>query len=322
MKYPPKIGLIINPFASSFSARRVRIIKRALGTAGDLTVWETSSRGDATDIAKKAAQEDFDVVCVLAGDGTLNEAAQGLIDSDTALAPLPGGSTNVFARAIGFSNDPIEALDQLLEVIEDESYLRIGIGKINDRFFLFNAGIGLDAEVIARVERNSKLKKVAAQPLTLSTAVATYIKDFDRKEQLMKVTLGNNVENVRMLSVDPTVFSEANLVVVSNLSPWTYLGIREVVLAPSANLNHALTITAIRSLTPAKVIRIATSAMGKHKTVMRHKDVAHCDDVNNATIEVLNSALPYQVDGDYIGSIKKAEVSYVPDALKIAIPNP
>ena len=77
--------------------RRVRI-QRALGRHHRLEVAETSSRGHATRLARGAARDGIDVVVVAGGDGTLNEAADGLAGTETALAPLPGGSTNVFAR--------------------------------------------------------------------------------------------------------------------------------------------------------------------------------------------------------------------------------
>lgn len=322
MKKTIRLTLIANPFASSFSARRVRVIERALHSVGELDVIKTTRRGHATEIAREAAADGVDVVCVLAGDGTLNEAAQGLLYSSTALAPLPGGSTNVFARAIGYSNDAIEALGELIPAIESGSFSRIGVGSINERVFLFNAGCGLDAEVIARVERNSKIKKVAAQPFTISTALTTYVKDFDRKKQQMRVTLDGDPDGVRMLSSDPSVFAEANMVIISNLSPWTYIGQREIVLAPTARIENSLTITAIRSLTPSKLFRIAFSAMGRHKTVMHHKDIAHCDGVDKAVIEAINVAIPYQVDGDYIGSTMRAEISYIQSALTVVIPTP
>jgi len=320
MKKNLRLTLIANPFASSFSARRVRVIERALNSLGKLEIEKTQERGHAIEIAKKAAENEVDVVVVLAGDGTLNEAAQGVMHSNTALAPLPGGSTNVFARAIGYSNDAIEALGELIPAIEESSFSTIGVGTINERVFLFNAGLGLDAEVIARVERNAKIKKVAAQPFTLTTAIQTYVKDFDRKKQQMSVNLDGDLDGVRMLSSDPSVFSEANMVVVSNLSPWTYFGNREVILAPTAKIENALTITAIRALSPFKLIRIAASAVGRHKTVMHHKDIAHCDDVDSAVVEALHVAIPYQVDGDYLGSTMKAEISYVPSSLKIVVP--
>ena len=320
MNDPLRLTLIANPFASSFSPRRVRVIERALKSVGELEVVRTTHRGHATEIARKAAENGVDIVCVLAGDGTLNEAAQGVLHTKTALAPLPGGSTNVFARAIGYSNDAIEALGELIFAIEQSSFQIIGVGSINDRVFLFNAGCGLDAEVIARVERNAKIKKVAAHSYTLSTAVMTYIKDFDRKKQQMSITLDGNPQGVRMLSSDPTAFAEANMVVISNLSPWTYLGQREVVLAPTASIDNALTITAIRAINPAKLFRIAASALGRHRTVMHHKDIAHCDNVHTAVIEATNVAIPYQVDGDYLGSTMRAEISYIPNSLTVVMP--
>ena len=314
-----KISLIINPFASSFSERKVKLIERALKTVAKVEVLRTEKRSHAIELAKNAS-ETSEMVCVLGGDGTLNEAAQGLLGTQTILIPLPGGSTNVFARAIGYSNDVFDALSQVIDSIEAKKTKRIGVGSIDDRIFLFNAGIGLDAEVIARVEKNSKIKKVAAHPFTLSTAITTYVKDFDRKEQQMSVLLGDEAKNVRMYTSDATVFAEANLVVISNLSPWTYLGMREVVLAPTANLDDALTITAVRALNPVKLMRIALSALGKHKTVMHHKDIAHCDHVHNATIATNNYALSYQVDGDYLGTISKATIKYISDALTIQMP--
>lgn len=320
MKKILKLTLIANPFASSFSARRVRVIERALRSVGDLDVHKTSYRGHAIDIARDAAANNVDAVCVLAGDGTLNEAAQGLLHSETALVPLPGGSTNVFARAIGYSNDAIEALGEVIPLLESNTHRKIGVGSINERVFLFNAGCGLDAEVIARVERNAKIKKVAAHSFTLSTALMTYVKDFDRKSHQMSVTLDGDTHGVRMFSSDPNVFSEANMVVVSNLSPWTYFGQREVVLAPTANINNALTITAIRAINPAKLLRIGLSALGRHRTVMHHKDIAHCDDVLKASIVAKGAAIPYQVDGDYLGSTMRAEITYIPDSLKIVMP--
>ncbi len=321
MKKSLRVTLIANPFASSFSSRRVRVIERALHSVGQLDIVHTTHRGHAIKIAREAAENNVDVVCVLAGDGTLNEAAQGILHTDTALAPLPGGSTNVFARAIGYSNDAIEALGELIPSIESGLFQKIGVGSINDRVFLFNAGCGLDAEVIARVERNAKIKKVAAHSYTLSTAIMTYIKDFDRKKQQMSVTLDGDTDGVRMLSADPSVFAEANMVVISNLSPWTFLGQREVVLAPTADITGALTITAIRAINPAKLFRIALSAMGRHRTVMHHKDIAHCDNIHSAVIEATNVAIPYQVDGDYLGSTMRAEVSFIPGALNIVMPS-
>jgi diacylglycerol kinase family enzyme len=314
------ITLIVNSKASSYSARRLKVIESALDNFGNLTVEHTKKRGHAIEIAKQAAERKEDIVFVLAGDGTLNEAAQGLIHTDTVLAPIPGGSTNVFARAIGFSNDAIEALGELLVSLENKSFKKIGVGKVNDRIFLFNAGLGLDAEVIARVERNAKIKKLAAHPYTFYNAIATYNKDYDKKNTTMKVTLDSLNPEIRMLSSDPSVFAKANMVVISNLSPWTYFGKRAVVLAPGASIDEALTVTAIRALSIVKLFRLALSAMGRHKTVMHHKDISHCEGISHCVIEANNNAIPYQVDGDYLGSTMRAEINFLSDSLNIAVP--
>ena len=104
-----KVLLLVNSSASSVTARGRVVIQKALSADHDVTLAETSRRGHATRLAQGAAADGVDVVVVLGGDGTLNEAANGLAGTSSALAALPGGSTNVFARTIGLPNDPIEA---------------------------------------------------------------------------------------------------------------------------------------------------------------------------------------------------------------------
>ena len=124
-----------------------------------MALKETNRRGHAARLAQGAAADGMDVVVVLGGDGTLNEAANGLAGSQTALAVLPGGSTNVFARTIGMANDPVEATSQLLSALATGSTERVGLGRANARYFLLHAGIGFDAAVVARVEKLAPLKR-------------------------------------------------------------------------------------------------------------------------------------------------------------------
>ena len=109
-----RLLLLVNTSASSVTARGRVVIQKALSADHDVHVAETGRRGHATRLALGAAADGIEVVVALGGDGTLNEAANGLAGSATALAVLPGGSTNVFARTIGLANDPIEATGQLL----------------------------------------------------------------------------------------------------------------------------------------------------------------------------------------------------------------
>src|SRR5258708_19031465 len=133
-----RLLLLVNTTASSVTARGRVVIQKALAADHDVTLAETSRRGHATRLAQGAAADGYDVVVALGGDGTLNETANGLAGSGCALGVLPGGSTNVFARTIGLTNDPIEATGQLLAALaRPESIRRIGLGSVHGRYFLF-----------------------------------------------------------------------------------------------------------------------------------------------------------------------------------------
>src|SRR6202022_3464296 len=112
-----RLLLLVNTSASSVTARGRVVIQKALAADHEVTVAETSRRGHASRLAQGAAADGLDAVIVLGGDGTLNEAANGLAGSATALGGLPGGSTNVYARTIGMTNDPIEATGELLAAL-------------------------------------------------------------------------------------------------------------------------------------------------------------------------------------------------------------
>src|SRR5262249_39004112 len=137
-----RVLLLVNPTSASFREQARAAVERRLASAHDLEVQETEQRGHAIKLAAAAASDETDVVAVLAGDGTVNEAASGLVGTGTALAPLPGGSTNVFARTIGVAYDPVAATDALLASLSAGSYRRIGVGTANDRCFLFHLGAG------------------------------------------------------------------------------------------------------------------------------------------------------------------------------------
>ena len=109
-----RLLLIVNETATAVTARRRVLVQRVLGADHKLEVEETSRRGHATRIARGAALDGVEAVAVLAGDGTLSEAADGLAGTSTALAPLPGGSTNVFARSLGVEYDPVQAAERLV----------------------------------------------------------------------------------------------------------------------------------------------------------------------------------------------------------------
>ena len=149
--------LIVNPHATSTNERRRDLLAHALAGEMSLRVAHTKSRGHAANLAAAAADSGVDVVVVHGGDGTVNEVVNGLmyrgIRPDTPLLGIvPGGSTNVFARALGIDSDPTLATEQILEALAAHRTTTVSLGRAGDRYFTFNAGLGLDAEAVHAVE--------------------------------------------------------------------------------------------------------------------------------------------------------------------------
>src|SRR5262249_55597477 len=201
-------------------------------------------------IARGAALEGVDVVVVLGGDGTLSEAADGLAGSTTALAPLPGGSTNVFARSIGVAYDPVQAAERLAQSLDRRRFERVGLGVAEGRRFLFHAGLGFDAAVIARVARRSFLKRSGPHPLFVAATIDTWLRRYARRRPRFRVELG-----------DGESLGDSAFTIVSNQRPWAYLGKRPLMLAPHAGLDVPLTVTLFRSIGLATVLGGAAGAL-------------------------------------------------------------
>lgn len=303
-----KVLLIANAVASSFSARRRVVIRKALAADHDLTAVETEHRGHATELARQAAADGYDVVVVLAGDGTLNEAACGLVGTQTALAPLPGGSTNVYAQSIGVPLDPVDAASVLLQSLESGSTTRIGVGRVGERHFLFHCGIGFDAAVIRRVEQYGNLKRHAAHPIYVSAAFDTWVRGFDRRTPWFDVELPDGRR------IDGGWFA-----IVHKQTPYTYLGHRPIHVQPAATLHTPIALTVFTRFDVVTLLGGATSAMFSGRFLRRRKGIVQVTDLEQATI-VGRRPLAHQVDGDDLGDALRLEVAHVPDALTLVTP--
>jgi diacylglycerol kinase family enzyme len=306
-----RLLLIVNATASSVTARTRVVIQKALGADHDLEVEETSRRGHAARLARGAAKDGVDVVAVLGGDGTLNEAADGLVGTETALAPLPGGSTNVYARTIGVARDPIDATAQLLGSLDRHSFRRIGLGRVGDRYFLFHCGVGFDAAVVEQVERRAAFKRYAAHPLFVVASFDTWLRTYDHTHGRFDVRIqGDGGEEV---------VEGGTLVIVSKTSPYTFLGSRPLVVAPAATLDSPLSLTIVRARHAAGMLSLAGAALSSPRLLHRHPAVVQRDAVRSASI-VGPEPFPYQVDGDYLGDVTRLDLAYAPDALTLVVP--
>lgn len=304
--------MIVNPFSSSVTARARVVIRKALAADHEVELFETNRRDHATRLAKGAAADGAEVVVVLGGDGTLNEAANGLAGTSTALATLPGGSTNVFARTIGLPNDPIEATGALLESLAAGSIRRVGLGSLNGRYFLFHTGLGFDAAVIEQVERRPNIKRYLSHPLFVYSAFSTWFRHFDRSHPRFSVRFPKGPDAGR-------VVDDGSFAVILNTNPYTYLGNQPLDIAPTADLDSPLVAITIRSMRVDTIMRVAGAALAGKGRVQKMRKVDARQGVT--AIEVTgHGPFPYQVDGDFLGSITDIAIRYEPEVLDLVLP--
>jgi diacylglycerol kinase family enzyme len=304
-----RLLLIANESASSVTARSRVIVTNALGTDHDLEVATTNRRGHATRLAEDAARDGIDVVVVLGGDGTLNEAATGLAGTTTALGALPGGSTNVYARSLGFENESVAAVVQLLNALAAGSFRRVPIGVANGRTFLFHIGIGFDAAVVERVERRGHLKRWLGHPLFAYSTVMTHVRDYDHKTPNVRVVLDSGEEL-------PDTFE---LICLAS-DPYTYLGSRALRLAARADLNAGLALVSLTDLGFFKTAGNLAQA-ARAKPLNNRKGIDYREAVRALTVSGISRPIPYQVDGDFLGYVDSLSIAHQPAALRVVDPN-
>jgi diacylglycerol kinase family enzyme len=290
------------------TARARIVIQKALAADHELKVAETSRRGHASRLAQGAAASGADVVVVLGGDGTLNEAANGLAGSTTALGVLPGGSTNVFARTIGMANDPIEATAQLVASLAAGSRRRIGLGSANGRYFLFHVGIGFDAAVVEQVEKRGALKRYAGHPLFVWSAILTWARHYDRTRPRFAVRFA-----------DGSLVDDGYFGICLKTSPYTYLGNRPLMVGREATLDSRLVMVTFRSLKLHTLLGAAASALASGRHLRRDRHIDQRVDLDELTITG-HGAVPFQLDGDFLGEVDQLVLRYEPDCLDLVMP--
>lgn len=295
--------LLYNPEATSVSGAVRDLIIHALASDLKLETAETKRRGHASHLAAGAAHEGFDVVVCLGGDGTLNEVANGLVGTRVPLVPLPGGSTNVFARTVGLPNDPIEATAKVLRSIEEGAQpRRVSVGRVNGRTFIANAGIGLDAAVVRAVEKRFRLKQKLGDPMFVVLGLKTFFLAYRRDDAPITIHAGERYAGLRMA-------------IVCNSDPYTFLGRRPFRMCPRATNAGGLDVTAIRKLTTLRALRVIWQAFGDGDHI-RSRNVVALHDTGGFRIECTRP-LPLQVDGDFAGEGTSFAFESVPSALSI-----
>lgn len=280
-------------------------MQRSLSAAHEVQVAETTRRSHATRLAEDAARRGIDGVVVLGGDGTVNEVANGIVGSDCALLPLPGGSTNVFCRTLGLPDDPQDAVKVSLTAIEQDLIQRVGIGSVNGRYFLFHTGVGFDAAVVEQVERQGDLKRYLNHPLFVYAAIKTWLRHYDRSEPAFSIEFPDG-------RVDDGYFT-----ICLNTDPYTYLGNLPLNIAPEATLDRGLAAVTLTSLRSNHLLRIVMGALRPPAGLATSQYLDHRTELTEAVLRA-KRPVPVQVDGDFIGTADEIMFRHHPDVLRLA----
>ncbi len=307
--------LIVNPHATSTTRTRSDVIVRALASAVDLEVVQTRYRGDATRVAAAAAADKFGLVMTLGGDGTVNEAVNGLLSGADgsspdaaqlpALAALPGGNANVFTRSLALPPDPVDAAGLLIEDLVAGRERYIGLGTANGRYFTFNAGLGLDAEVVRAVEGRRAHGEAVTIALFARMALRQYYRLTDRRQPAISIVTPAS------LSARPVY-----VCVVSNSAPWTFLGNRPVNTNPQASFDTGLDVLALGSLSTASTAATLVQMLTRRTGPPHGRSVVAGHDLQEILVKAARP-VAFQLDGEYMGEVESVRFRAVPRALRV-----
>jgi diacylglycerol kinase family enzyme len=301
-----RLLIIVNPYATTVSDRLRHLVVYALQARYHVDAVDTEARGHATAICREAAHDGYDVVVAFGGDGTVNEAANGLIGSRTPLTALPGGSANVFAKVLGIPGEIVEATEHLLAIADDWRPRRIDVGTVNGHLFTFASGLGIDASVVRRVDERPRLKARFGPWWFTWAAMSTFPRRYLLHPPRMIVDVGGR----ELTGVTA---------VVQNAHPFTYFNRRPIEIAEGAELDGGTLAGAVLHRASAiDMPTITLRAFSPRLRVVRHRRVSGFD---GATELVVRSAdgrpLPLQVDGDFLGEVQEASYAIRPRALTV-----
>jgi diacylglycerol kinase family enzyme len=297
--------VIVNPYATTVSDRLRNLVVYALQSRYSVEAVDTEKRDHATQICREAASEGYDVVVAFGGDGTVNEAANGLAGSATPLTALPGGSTNVWARTLGIPNDVVDATEHLLRMADDFRPRFVDLGRVGGRHFVFAAGVGLDASVVERVDQHPYRKARFGAWYYTYAGVDIFSRHYLIRPPHVRIHAGERV-------------LDGVTVIVQNSDPFTYFRRRPIRVAERAGLDTgSLGVAVLKSATPLELPTLIPRLLsGKARSVLRHRQVESLGELAHLRVEAIDDRpFPVQVDGDYLGEYDDVEFGVMPAGL-------
>lgn len=299
--------VIVNPYATTVSDRLKNLVVYALQGRYAVEAVDTQAQGHATELCREAAAEGYDAVVSFGGDGTVNEAANGLVGSDTPLTCLPGGATNVFCRMLGIPHDVVDATEHLLRMADDFRPRPVDTGIVNGRHFVFASGIGLDASVVEQVDAHPRLKARLGPWYFTYAALTT----FNRRYLLNPVRVRVEADGREL---------EGVTVIIQSADPFTYFRNRPIRICPGRRLDDGrLGLAVLKKSTPAEIPTvIARVFSARAETVQGHRQIEGIAEIDAARVSSLDDrSFPLQVDGDFIGEFDEVEYRVASRALNV-----
>jgi diacylglycerol kinase family enzyme len=311
--------LIVNPTATSTTPAGRDLLAHALKSRLELTVEHTNHRGHGAELAQAAVEDGIDLVVVHGGDGTVSGVINGLLGRPgstpagpvPAVAVVPGGSANVLARSLGISRDPVAATNQLIQLLDDyrrhQTWRRIGLIDCGEQWAVINAGMGIDAEVVAAVEAQRD-KGVKVTPLRYWRVAIPLTIAFSRREAALTLELPGR---------EP--IPGVHFAWVSNTSPWTYSNNRPLVTNPGCTFESGLGVFALDGMKVFPTLSLVGQICFKGPKP-NAKQLVRDDDAAYLKVTSTGAPIASQFDGDYLGLRESMTFRAVPDALAVVAP--
>jgi diacylglycerol kinase family enzyme len=281
------VALIVNPFATRVSAARLADVRSALEHVSELDVLMTERPRHASELVAEAERASAEAIVVFSGDGVFNEALNGL-GSDIPIGFLPGGGTSVLSRALGLPRDSLAAARQVADALATRRTRRISLGRVNGRRFAFGAGIGLDAEMVRRVDGLGR-RDDGKRPGDLAFAAA-----------LFRTLAARRGRVEPELEIDG--LGRAGAVFVANGNPYSYAGRLPLPIVRDARFEQGLDLVAPVAVTPASlpitVVRVLSGRVRGDRYLLGH-------DLDRIEIRC-DVPLPLHADGEDLGDVEHA----------------
>jgi diacylglycerol kinase family enzyme len=293
--------LVVNPRATTTSPRVIDVIVHAFSDELDLQVTVTTHKGHGILLGEAARKQGLDVIVTLGGDGIVNEVVNGMLNSDAdtpvpLLATVPGGSGNVFARSLGLPTDAVEATGLILERLRDGASRTIGLGTANDRWFVANAGLGIDAEIIAAMERHRTRGLSATPARYLTTTLAEFFRGTDRRDPALTLTRQATATD------DAERIDGVFLAIVQNTSPWTFYGTWPINPCPEASFDAGLDVFAVRRMRVPTALRVARRMVFSSTGGTAGGGIVGWHDLPAFTL-TSKRPIQFQIDGEGLGTL-------------------